>query len=353
MAPRHHLSTTAALLALLWGVCPALHAQDVRLDTIPVAVVDLYGLSTVSEVVVRRALAIAPGAPIPDSAARAAAIARVESIAGVRSARFNAVCCADSRGLLVYVGIEEEGAPTFRFAPAPTSDIRLPDEVVAAGEAFAVAFADAVAHGDFAETDTAGHAIMHWPAAGAVQRRFVDLAAEFASELRNVLHNSAHPEQRALAAQVLGYAPDKAAVVSDLSDALHDQDETVRNNAARVLALIALLAQRRPELGIEVPYEAFLAMLQSPVWTDRNKASFALAQLTTNRDPELISILRQRSLPALLEMARWNHLGHAGPALTILGRIAGLPEAEISAELAAGNRGAILAAAEEITDGEP
>src|SRR5690606_10030409 len=219
--------------------------------------------------------------------------------------------------------------------------IRLPDEVVAAGEAFAVAFADAVAHGDFAETDTAGHAIMHWPAAGAVQRRFVDLAAELASELRNVLHNSAHPEQRALAAQVLGYAPDKAAVVSDLSDALHDQDETVRNNAARVLALIALLAQRRPELGIEVPYEAFLDMLQSPVWTDRNKASFALAQLTTNRDPELISILRQGSLPALLEMARWNHLGHAGPALTILGRIAGLPEAEISAELAAGNRGAI------------
>jgi hypothetical protein len=244
----------AALVACL-AAAPAV-AQGLRLDTIPVATVDFYGLRTVSESAARRAFGIAPGVPVPDSAGRAAATARVESVPGVQHARFNAVCCAESGGVMLYVGLEETGAPTIHFEPAPTDSVRLPAEVVVAGEAFDRAFSEAIANGDLAETDIAGHAIMRWPAAGAVQLGFIDLATRYTIELRSVLHTSADPEQRALAAQVLGYVPDKAAVVADLAAALHDPDGGVRNDAARALSLIALLAQRNPELGIQVPYDA-------------------------------------------------------------------------------------------------
>lgn len=259
MIALHRVARAAALLAIL-SAAPLL-GQELRLDTIPVATVDLYGLRTVADSAVRRALGITLGAPVPDSAGRAAAVARIEALPGVRQARLAPVCCTEAGGLMLYVGVEETGAPVLRSAPAPSGAVRLPPEVLAAGKAFERAFAEAVAHRDFAETDTAGHALMHWPAARAVQLRFVDLAARYAPELRDVLHRAADPAQRALAAQVLAYAADKATVVADLAAALRDPDEDVRNNATRALWLIALLAQRRPELGIHVPYEPLVAML--------------------------------------------------------------------------------------------
>ena len=352
MSLASRLACAATSLALLSPAAPAV-AQEPRLDTITVSSVDFYGLRTTPDSVARRALAIVPGAAVPDSAARAAAIARLESLPGVRRARLAAVCCADRGGALLYVGVEETGAPTLTFARAPTGTVRLPPEVAAAGAAFDSAFAQAIEHRDFAETDTAGHALMHWPAARAVQQRFVELAARYPSELRDVLHHSADSAQRAVAAQVLGYAADKSTVVPDLAAALRDPDETVRNDATRALWLIALLAQRRSELGIHVPYGALVAMLDSPIWTDRNKSSLALAQLTASRDPKLLARLRERSLPSLIEMAHWTNLGHAVAALAILGRIAGMPEPEITAALRRGDRTPILRAAAAIAGRAP
>jgi len=346
MAHDFRPALATAAIALLWAA--SLVAQEPRLDTVPIATVDFYGLRSVPDTVARRALGIAPGAPISDSGARAAAVARVESLPGVRHVRLDMVCCAAGGGAMLYVGVEETGAPSMHFAPAPSGAVRLPAQVIAAGKAFERGFDEAVAHGDFAETDTGGDALMHWPAAGAAQLRFIELSARYAPELRDVLHDAADPAQRALAAQVLGYVANKATVIADLAGALRDPDETVRNNAARALWLIALLAQRRPDLGIRVPYAPLVGMLDSPVWRDRNKASLALAQLTTSRDPALLARLRERSLPALIEMAHWHNLGHAGAALMILGRLAGMSEEAIARTLRDGDREPILRAAERI-----
>ena len=122
----------------------------------------------------------------------------------------------------------------------------------------------------------------------------------------------------------------------------------MRNNATRALAVIAMFAQRHPRLGIHVPYESLVAMLDSPTWTDRNKSSFALAQITASRELALFALLRARALPSLIEMAHWFHLPHAGPALTILGRLAGMPDADIYRTLQRGDRAPILEAAKRI-----
>jgi hypothetical protein len=72
-----------------------------------------------------------------------------------------------------------------------------------------------------------------------------------------------------------------------------------------------------------VPVEPFLELLNSPVWSDRNKASLALWALSARRDPELLARLRKEALTPLVEMARWRSAGHAVAAFGILGRIAG------------------------------
>jgi hypothetical protein len=90
--------------------------------------------------------------------------------------------------------------------------------------------------------------------------------------------------------------------------------------------------------------------LNSIEWTDRNKSSFAVAMLTENRDPALLTDLRARALPSLIEMARWKSDGHAEPAFLVLGRLAGLPDDAITAAFERGDRGSVIEAAERLLE---
>jgi hypothetical protein len=94
-----------------------------------------------------------------------------------------------------------------------------------------------------------------------------------------------------------------------------------------------------------IPPGPFIRLLDSPVWTDRNKAGWALLALTERRDPELLAKLRRRAIVPLVEMARWKSGGHAMPAVMILGRIAGQPEEDVQAAWRRGDRDAVINAA--------
>ncbi len=48
-------------------------------------------------------------------------------------------------------------------------------------------------------------------------------------------------------------------------------------------------------------------MLNSLEWTDRNKSALVLEELTRKRDTALLKLLRERAVPALVEMARWKN----------------------------------------------
>jgi hypothetical protein len=228
------------------------------------------------------------------------------------------------------------------FSSAPKGHARLPDDVVRAGAAFDVAFEKAVERGDFQEDQSKGHSLMHDPGARAVQEGFVALADRYGPQLREVLRDSDKREQRALAAQVLGYASDKTSVVGDLGAAMRDADADVRNNATRALWLIAVFAQKAPDRKIQVPADPFVDLLNSLTWTDRNKSSLALMSLTEPREPALLSTLRQKAVPALTEMARWKSRGHAIASVMILGRIAGIPENDLTSAAAVGSHATII-----------
>jgi hypothetical protein len=254
------------------------------------------------------------------------------------------VCCEAGRGI-IYVGIEERGRTLTRFRAAPTGKVRLPADIVQSGQEFSDALTAALVRGDAAEDDSQGHALFHDPATRAVQERFPGYAARDLAVLRRVLRESADAEHRALAAQILGYAGDKQAVVGDLVYGMGDSSEDVRNNAMRALAVFAKLVPAPSRRVVRIPYDPFIGLLNSPVWTDRNKSSLALMALSERRDPELLAKLRRIAIPALVEMARWHSEGHAMPSLLILGRIGGQPDDATQAAWRRGDREVIISAA--------
>jgi hypothetical protein len=324
---------TPRILATLLLLAPPAWAQIPP----PIGIIDTYGLGKTTPEAVRSALGVAVGDPVPASVD--GMVARLQDLPGVEIATINLVCCEEGKTIL-YIGIVEDGVEAPVWNPEPLGSARLTDSIRALGAAFDSAFEGAIRAGDMQEDDSAGHALMHYPPAREIQELFPAIANRERALLRTVLAQSANGADRALAAQIMAYASDKAAVVPDLVTASHDSNETVRNNAVRALAVMA--GGNRP---VKVPYEPFLTLLQSPVWTDRNKASLALMQLSASRDPELMAALRPVKT-TLMEMADWKSMGHAYAPLLILGRLGGLSENEIGTALRFNDRETIFRSVE-------
>lgn len=308
-----------------------------------VGIIDLYGLHKTSPDQVREALGINVG----DSLTALTLLqvpAKLASLPGVASASIDPVCCEDGKTML-YVGVAEDSVPTLTLHAPPDGASRLPQDVMAAGEAFARAHQRAVMRGFMKEDVSQGHSLMADSAARMIQLQFVTLAAKHLDTLRKVLRTSSDADHRAFAAEVLAYSTSKSAIVGDLVYAMRDPDRDVRNTATRALWVIAMYAQQHPELKITVPYEPFIDLLNSLAWTDRNKSSLALMQLTEGRDPALLAALKARAFDSIVDIARWTNPGHSMAGVVMLGRIAGIPDPEIYAMFERGERDKIIDAA--------
>ena len=324
-----------------------------------IGIIDFYGRIKVTADEARAALAIKEGdrfdpeATEPPASFRTTA-ERLKSLPDVLHVSMSPICC-DAGRLILFIGIEERGAPAPRHRKAPTGDERLPADVVAAGRRYGRVFSEAVQRGDNGEDLSRGHSLASDPATRAIQEEFVGFAQRDLPLLRKVLRKSADAGQRALAAQVIGYAADKQAVVDDLLRAMHDPEEVARNNAMRALLVFAESTRQARAAApgtaaagavpVRVPAGPFVAFLHSPEWTDRNKASGALMALTATRDPATLAELRRSALGPLTEMAQWKSAGHALPAYTILARIAGTSDDEAKRLWDAGDRRTVIEAA--------
>jgi len=335
--------TTVLAVALVLLAAPEVGSQSLR-----IGIIDFYGLRQVSETQARSALAVKEGDTVLMAGdARPAFLVesehRLSLLPGVLRAHLNLVCCDGGSGI-IYVGIEEKEASILHFREGPQGRVRLPAGVVQAGSEFSRALMAAVERGDAAEDHSKGHALMHDPTARAIQERFIEHARDL-TQLRDVLRHSSDAEHRALAAQILGYAANKRDVFEDLVYGLSDPSEFVRNNAMRALVVIVRAASVSPCQTLRIPVEPFIGLINSPVWSDRNKAALALMELSESRDPELLSKLRSRAIVPLVEMARWKSEGHAMPALMILGRIGDQSDEGVQAAWRRGEREAVINAA--------
>jgi hypothetical protein len=336
-----NVRVSLVLKTLLLAFLFVLLSGSVEGQVPPIGIIDFYGLRSVSEQQARQALQIKEGDKWPESLAEAQS--RLEALPNVQQARLNAACC-DAGKTILYVGIKEKGsAPSLQFRSAPKGAIRLPETIKQAGEAFYDALTEGVQKGDIGEDDSQGHALNSYPEARAIQQRFITFAAQDFKLLQAVLRQSSNARHRALAAQIIAYTANKKEEVQDLVYGISDPDDGVRNISMRALGLIASFAQRSRAQRIKVPVKPFIEMLNSIVWTDRNKSSIALYQLTEKRNPAVLAKLRKQALPSLIEMSRWKAPGHAFSPFFLLGRVGNLSDVEIQRAWDSGNRETLIA----------
>ena len=319
------------------AVVSAASAQTATL--VSVGDINFYGLHKVSEERILGATSLKTGAPLPPS--KGDLEDAIEKIPGVVMARVEAVCCDGARASL-FIGIEEKGAPHAAFRSEPAGNDTLPEDLMDSYHQFLVAVERAAGRGNAAEDLTAGHSRMADPEARAFQDQFADFAAAHLEQVRGVLRTAAEPEQRAVAAAVIGYAPAKRQITDDLQYAMQDPDESVRANAARSLVAIAVLAAKQPSLGIRLSPTWFIELLNSVVLSDRFESAKALLTLTDRENPSTLQQVRERALPALAEMARWKTPRYALPAFLLLGRVAGMPDLQTQQAWEKENREAVI-----------
>src|SRR5580704_9437920 len=163
---------------LVLTAAAAVHAQDLRVD-----VLDFYGLRKVTESQVRKALGVREGDRMPPS--KGDAEAKVDQVAGVVESHLEAVCC-DNGQTILYVGIEEKGAPHFDLREAPEREVTLPEEIVSAYSRFLEAAQAASRRGSTDEDLTHGHPLMADGSARAIQEMFPALADRYLAQVRDV-----------------------------------------------------------------------------------------------------------------------------------------------------------------------
>ena len=325
------------LLALATGSTPS---QQARIGEI-----DFFGTSGIDVEKVRSALPVGEGEEVskdqtPD--VRNRINQAVERAVGRPATDVALICCDDQGSLMIYIGLGGSNSATIPLLSAPKGSSCLPKQAVTLYDAATAALLPAIQKGNAGEDDSQGYSLSNDAALRAKQVAMHNYAVAHEQRLERTLQSCGKPEQRQAAAELLGYAHRSAAQIGALVHASRDSDEEVRNNAVRALGVLATAS---PKTASEIPADSFVAMLNSSLWTDRNKAGFLLMALTGSRPPQLLERLRTEALPSLIEMARWHDSSHARAYQELLGRIAGFDEARIEQLIASGRVDEIIAAA--------
>jgi hypothetical protein len=318
----------------LAGALVCLHAAAQSVPTI--AIIETYGNKAFTPEKLRKELKIAEGDPLPPSKGDLEEL--LVGLKGILRANVEAICCEQGKAIF-YVGVEERGRPHLDIREEPKNEgLKLPEDVGAIYEKLIMATAEATRKGETREDWSQGFTLLDEAGARAVQLQLPAIAEDHQAILRQIVRESADPDDRRVAAAILGYGPKAQAIIEDLQLALRDPDQEVRAASLRSLAPLAFYATAHPDAEIRVLTTWFVEMLNSVAWKDRMNAMNLLIPLTTTRDEKLIRHMRERGIPALAEMAMWKHLPHALPAYILLGRVAGLSEKEIEDTWSANQR---------------
>jgi hypothetical protein len=228
------------------------------------------------------------------------------------------MCCDTPGAIEIYIGLAGDSYRPLAMHTAPRGTSALPREATQLMRQMDVAWTKAVQR-NAREDDTKGYALMSDPTLRAVELQMRAFALAHPRVIESVLKDSAASQQRRDAAMLLGYTQHSREQVDRLIAAMHDPDDEVRNNALRALMVLAHAHMLR-----DLPVDDLVPFLYSGEWTDRNKASLLLEAITEAPTDATLRNLRRTALPALLDGATWDSLGHAAPFLVVLERIEGL-----------------------------
>ncbi len=312
---------------------------------IHVADIEFFGTSGINVQAVRSALPVHSGDEFSEAHGpqiRNRLNEAVQKAVGHPPTDIEFTCCNARGEFFIYIGLGGANTAALSFVPAPTGSACLAPEALHLYQDATAALAKAIQQGHSSEDDAKGFSLSVDPTAREKQLAMHAYATSHEHEIEQALHSCSAADYRQAASALLGYAPQSKVQIRSLVTPTRDSDSEVRNNAIRALAILATSSTRTAS---EIPAENFIRMLNSGLWTDRNKAGFLLKELTRSRNNGLLHQLRAQALPSLVEMARWSDPGHAWEYRVLLGRIAGFGEDQIEQLIANGDVQKIIAAA--------
>ena len=157
-------------------------------QTLPIGIIDFYGLHRLSSDPLRSILTFKVGDAISKGERPPAiheSMVRLMAIPGVRSAHPDVVCCVDG-ALVVFVGIEESGTVELQYRAPPKGSVRLTDAVIKAEQEFDSNLGPAILRGNGQEDDSTGEAISSDPTLRAFQQQFKAFAHDDRRQLLDV-----------------------------------------------------------------------------------------------------------------------------------------------------------------------
>jgi hypothetical protein len=325
------------LIAGLILLAPVALAQ---LENAHVGLIDFYAFNGLDPNQLRAALSVRPGDKLLWPAVPNTIKEELINAAGRPYTHFSPVCCDKTGRWMLYIGFGAPGqGETLR--PKPSASLALPPELTALYDEFMASLPASLKFAAGTHEDCSkGYSLSSHPPMRAIQLRMREAAVAHEALLLRVLMDAADDKQRIAASQLTGYTRQSPRQIEVLMEASRDANATVRNNATRALGVLAAT----PEFARQIPAAPFIDMLNSPVWSDRNKGLMLLTSLTRSRDPQVLAAIRARALPALIEMAQWQFAGHAAGPIRLLGRIAGMDESELNNLADLGDAGPVIAA---------
>ncbi len=185
----------------------AVHSQE----SLTIGIIDFYGLRAITEDEVRALLPFKEG----DLATRHDPNFELElaEALGISRVKIDVTCCSEPGVAIAYIGIEEIPVLGLEYHSPPTGGALLPQEILETSDEFDAIIMAAIQSGeafDLSEDWSEGHAMaMKFPELQALQESYIVYAEQYHEQVLEVLRNSANSEQRAIAADVIGYASGK------------------------------------------------------------------------------------------------------------------------------------------------
>ena len=308
--------------------------------------IDFFGTVDIDVAKVRAALPVHVGdqftgeqmPSVQDNLGRA-----VSKALGHKPTDINLVCCDASGSWMIFIGLGGSNTTRISMLPAPTGQACLAESTKQLYQEAMDANLRAIRAGNNSEDHSQGFALTSDPELRKKQLAIREYAVANVQTVMQAVQSCGKNEDRAAAAYILGYAVQSKEQIELFVRATRDPDEHVRNNAVRSLTVMAS-AKSKPVA--EIPADPFIDMLNSGVWTDRNKSGWLLYLLSGKRDPALLQQLRTQAMTSLIEMARWKDPVHAEEYRLILGRIAGISDDKTRNLIDSGKVEEIIAAAQ-------
>lgn len=286
--------------------------------------IEFFGYKGLDVAMIREALPVREGDQYSDRTKNLVRQAVVK-VLGKEPTDVAVICCDDKGDRLLFIGLPGATNRRFVYHPEPKGKERLTPEIINVYARLDRALEAAARRGGQAaeEDDSNGYALAKDPTARSLQLAVRQWALNHEVELLRVLEFSSMLEHRRVASDALGYARQSRVQMRVLVHASRDPDDEVRNNATRALGV---LVRSNAAFASAIPPDTFIEMLSAGKWTDRNKGTALLMQLTAARDPGLLAKIRSDALDSLVEMASWRRSSHAYFARVVLARVVGLPE---------------------------